>query len=126
MMYIGTGTTVSFGGSPIGEILDVTPPGVSRETVQSSTMGSVDAHTFLGTKLYDGGEVSLEIALNPTSSWVISSGDAAQAMVITFPDSGSTTWGFDAIVTGYEPADPLEDRMTATLTFKVTGAITIT
>jgi len=125
-MYIGTGTTVSFGGSPIGEILDLTPPGVSRETVQSSTMGTVDAHTFLGTKLYDGGEVSMEVAFNPGATWVIGSGDAAQSMVITFPDSGGTTWTFDAIVTGYEPADPLEDRMTATITFKVDGDITIT
>lgn len=122
-MHIGTGTTVTFNAAAIAEILDVTPPGISRENVQSSHMGTVDAHTFLPVKLYDGGEVSLEIAFDPDMSMPFA--DTVAAMVITFPDSGSTTWTFNAFVTGYEPADPLEDRMTATITFKVTGAIVI-
>ena len=123
-MLIGTGTTVSFGGVAMAEVLDVTPPGISRESVQSSHMGSTNAHTFLPTKLYDGGEVGLEIAFDPQFSTMLTN-TAEVAVVITFPDSASTTWTFNGFITGYEPADPLEDRMTATLTIKVTGEITI-
>jgi len=122
-MFIGTGTTVSIGGVAIAEILDVTPPGMSRESIQSSHMGSTIAHDFIPSKLYDGGEVTLEIAFDP--NWAVPISAAAQSVVITFPDSGSSTWTFDAFVTGYEPTDPLEDRMTASLTLKVTGAVTI-
>lgn len=122
-MYIGTGTTISLGGSSIAEILDVTPPGMARESVQTSHMGSTVAHSFLPTKLYDGGEVTLEIAFDP--NWAVPISDDAASCVITFPDSGSSTWTFSAFVTGYEPADPLEDRMTASLTLKVAEAVTI-
>jgi len=122
-MFIGTGTTVSIGGSAVAEILDVTPPGMSRESIATSHMGSTTAHSFLPSKLYDGGEVGLEIAFDP--NWAVPISDDAASVVITFPDSGSSTWTFNAFVTGYEPADPLEDRMTATLTLKVTGEITI-
>ena len=123
-MLIGTGTTVTFNGNAMAEILDVTPPNMSRESVQSSHMGTLEAHTHLPTKLYDGGELTLEIAFDP--DWAVPFTNAdAQACVITFPNSGATTWSFDAFITGYEPTDPLEDRMTATLTLKVTGEVTI-
>lgn len=122
-MFIGTGTTITWNGA-IAEVLDVTPPGMSRESVQSSHMGSTVAHTFLPTVLYDAGELSIEMAFLPSfaSAFLATVGTA----VITFPDSGATVWTFEAFATGYEPADPLEDRMTATLTLKVTGAIAIT
>ena len=122
-MFIGTGTTVSIGGSALAEVLDITPPGMSRESIQSSHMGTLVAHTFSPSKLYDGGEADFELAFEP--NWAVPISAAAQSVVITFPDSGSSTWTFDAFVTGYEPTDPLEDRMTATLTLKVTGAVTI-
>ena len=123
-MLIGTGTTVSFNAVAIAEVLDVTPPAMSRESVQSSHMGTTVAHTFLPTKLYDGGEVTLEIAFDPKLTTAFTNVDA-QEVIITFPDSAGTTWTFQAFITGYEPADPLEDRMTATLTLKVTGEIVI-
>lgn len=121
-MIIGTGTTITWNGA-IAELLDVTPPGLSRESVPTSHMGTIDAHTFLPTTLYDPGELTIEMAFLPSyaSAFLETVGTA----VITFPNSGSTTWTFEAFVTGYEPADPLEDRMTATLTLKVTGEITI-
>jgi hypothetical protein len=122
-MMIGTGTTVTFNSIALAEILDVTPPGMSRESVQSSHMGTVTAHTHLPTKLYDGGELTLEIAFDP--KLVMPFADTVAACVILFPDSAASTWTFDAFVTGYEPADPLEDRMTATITLKVTGVITV-
>jgi len=123
-MYIGTGTVITFDASAIAEILDVSPPGMSRESIPVSHMGTTIAHRFLPAKLYDGGEVTLDIGFDPDFSLPFSE-DETKEMIITFPDSGSTTWTFNAFITNYEPTDPLEDRMTATFTFKVDGAVTI-
>jgi predicted secreted protein len=43
---------------------------------------------------------------------------------IVFPDG--TTWKFGAILTGFEPDAPYDDKLAATLTWKVTGKPTIT
>jgi predicted secreted protein len=43
---------------------------------------------------------------------------------IVFPDG--TTWTFGALLTGFEPDAPYDDKLAATLTWKVTGKPTIT
>ena len=124
-MFIGTGTVITLNGVALPEILDVTPPGLSRETVPSSHMGTLVAHTFLAVKLYDGGELGLELGFDPDFTTPFTLGEFKE-VVITFPDSGSTVWTFQAVITAYEPADPLEDRMTTTLALKVSGEVAIT
>jgi hypothetical protein len=42
---------------------------------------------------------------------------------ISFPNG--VTWTFDGEVTGYEPTVPFDDAMTATVTLKVTGGVTV-
>lgn len=122
-MYIGTGTTISFESGFLAEILDVTPPGASRESIKSSHKGTVDDHTFTPAKLVDRGELKCDIAFDPSAEPPIDQPESS--CVITFPDSGGTTWTFQGFMTGYEPKEPLEDRATASVTIKVNGAITI-
>lgn len=110
--------------SSVGEITGITPPGLSRETVDATHMQSPDGfREFIGS-LKDGGEVSIEVNFDPDHA------DVAAALAdltsstpgyykIVFPDT--TEWGFAALMTGYETGDPLDDKMTATLTYKVTG-----
>lgn len=122
-MEIGTGTSISFSTGFFAEILDVTPPGASRESVQSSHMGTTAAHTFLPTDLVDWGELVVEMAFAPGTTPPITS--VSEQIVITFPDSAASTWTFNGFMTGFEPAVPLEDRMTATATIKITGAVVV-
>src|SRR6185503_20859648 len=42
---------------------------------------------------------------------------------VSFPNG--TTWSFSGELTGYEPTVPVDDKMTATDTFKVSGAISV-
>jgi hypothetical protein len=42
---------------------------------------------------------------------------------ISYPNG--VTWSFSAELTGYEPTVPVDDKMTATATFKVTGSISV-
>ena len=123
-VFIGTGTTIAFGTSGFSaEILDVTPPGGSRESIQTSHMGTTDAHTFTPAKLVDWGELSFDIHFDPATTPPI--GLVAETITITFPNSAATTWAFTGFCTGYESADPLEGKMTGTITVKVSGDVTI-
>lgn len=121
-MDIGTGTTITFATGFFAEILDITGPGLSRESIQTSHMGTTTAHTFLPGDLYDGGELTVELGLDVGQTPPISS--VAESITITGP--GGDTIAFDGFMTGFEPRIPLEDRMTATATIKVTGTVTFT
>lgn len=123
-MDIGTGTTVAMDSGFFAEILDVSPPAASRESIPSSHMGTTTAHTFSPATLVDWGEMTLEILFDPSLRPPID--DAAESVTITFPNSAASTWIFTGFMTGFEPSVPLEDRMTATATVKVSGDVSVT
>jgi len=119
---IGTGITITFETSGFtAQILDVTPPGMSRESIDVTHQGTTGQKIFTPGDLYDPGELSFDIHFNPDTTPPV--GSAAETITIRYP-SGST-WQFTGFCTGYAPSAPLEDKMTGTVTVKVTGAITI-
>ena len=122
MAFIGTGTSLTWESGFHAEILDLSPPGASRESIQTSHMGTSAAHTFLPADLVDWGEMTVEVALFPGTTVPITS--AASEAVITFSDSAASTWTFNGFMTGFEPSVPFEERATGSSTVKVTGAVT--
>lgn len=124
MAEIGTGTTITFSSGFFAEILDITGPGAAREAIATSHMGTGSAHTFVPADLVDWGELSVEIAFDPATKPPIRG--AVETITITFPNSAASTWAFSGFLTGFEPSDPLEERMTASATIKVTGVVTVT
>jgi predicted secreted protein len=117
------------GGSPqsytsIANCTGITPPGMSRETIDVTTHGSPDGWMeFLGG-LKDGGEVSADVNYDPSEHDILVD-DFADALPrsyrIVFPDPDATSWTFQAILTGFEPDAPYDDKLTATLTWKISG-----
>ena len=72
----------------------------------------------------DGGEVTIECNFDPdgtdVTNWLSDiNTDSERTYQITFPDT--TEWLFEGIMTALEVSDPLDDKMTATATYKVTG-----
>jgi len=125
MIFIGTGTTITFGTSGYSaEILDVTPPDGSRESINTSHMGTTGAHTFTPAKLVDWGGFSFDAHFDPAETPLITL--AAETVTIAFPNSASTSWAFSGFCTGYAPTDPIEDKATIAITVKVSGEVTIT
>ena len=123
MAIIGTGTTISFSSGFFAEMTEITPPGASRESIQTSHMTTTVAHDFLPTKLVDWGELTVELQFDPAADPPID--NDPEAIVITHINSAATTWSFQGFMTGYEASIPLEDKETATATIKVTGDVTI-
>lgn len=119
---IGTGTTVSAAGAGAyaAEVLSVSWSDMSREAIDVSHMGTTGGRDFIPSDLYDPGVLTLEVHFKTTLAVPISAADTA--ITITFPDA--ETWVCDGFVTGFEFNDPMEDKMTATITYKLTGDIT--
>lgn len=114
-----------FNGSTFEAIASVTSlsgPGLSRETIDVTAHDSPDAWMeFLGG-LKDGGEVSADINRRPGVHDVLVADfedDDPRTYRMEWPSGAA--WTFDAILTGYEPDSPYDDKLSAALTWKVTG-----
>ena len=121
-MLKGTGLTITFDTGFFAEILDVSGPGASRESLKTTHMGTTTAHTFTPANLVDWGEMGVEMAFAPGTRPPIDA--AAENCTVTYSD-GSTVVG-EAFMTGFEPGAPLEEMMTADATLKFSGDLEFT
>lgn len=112
---------------PIASVTALTPPGFSRETLDVTSHDSEDGWMeFLGG-LKDPGEVSCDVNYDPVDHDKLIDGfddDLPVDYEIAFPDG--TVWSFGAILTGFEADAPYDDKLTASLTWKVTSRPSIT
>lgn len=115
------GTTIQIGIdniSFIASVIGVTPPSASRESIDMTHIGTEDAKIFQPAKLVDWGEMSVDVIFDPATVPEIAG--TTQYVIITYPDA--TLFGFNAFVSGFEPSVPQDDKATATITMKVSGA----
>ena len=128
---ISTGITLAAVTVPhTFNIEDMTLPEVKLEAIKTSNFSTTTAHTHIPAKLYEGGELKFDVNFNPGSSITAMVG-VSDTWTITFPKSPASattaaTWAFSGFVTGYAPKAPLEGLMKASITIKVSGAITVT
>ena len=107
-----------------GEATSLTPPAFAVDAIDVTHMQSANGTREFIPGLMDPGEASVEMNFMPGSE-----GEALILSVLrtkikarcTFPAGETVT--FDAIITGYAPAAPMDDKMTATLTVKVSGVV---
>jgi len=118
------------GGSPetftaVAEVFSITPPSDTVDVVDATHMLSPNRTREFIDGLIDPGEASFEMNFIPggdgddaIQAWKAAGG--AKTCQIKYPNG--VTWTFTGILTGYEPTVPVDDRMTATVTLKVTGS----
>lgn len=109
----------------LAEVFDITPPSDTVDVVDATHMQSPNRTREFISGLSDPGEASFEMNFVPGSASdakirEIRTSGARVKCRITFPNA--VAWIFSGLVTGYEPAVPTDDKMTATVTFKVTGS----
>lgn len=133
---IGHGTILAYGdgGSPetftaLAEVNNISGPGMSADAPDATHMESPEGfREFIGG-LKDPGEITVECAHLPgnatqdASTGVLSlfSSGAKTNWRITFPDDPATIWNFEAVVTGFEPDTPIDDKMMLSITLKLSG-----
>ncbi|MEU1194921.1 phage tail tube protein [Streptomyces sp. NPDC005813] len=124
----GDGATPSEVFTAIAEATGISGPGLSRETLDVTSHGSPDGWMEFIGGLKDGGEVSVDINYQPAEHDALvddfEDNDPRNYQLV-FPDPDETTWSFKAILTGFEPDAPYDDKLSASLTFKVTGKPTL-
>lgn len=121
---IGTGTTLTLGTSSwTAEILNVDWDGIERPAIDSTNMSTTTARTFIPGDLYDPGSVTFEVQHDPADCAPI--GAAAETLSVDWAGSTNTWSVTAAFITAYSAIGPLEGMMTATVTFKVSGTITM-
>ena len=108
----------------VGEVYDITPPNDTVDEVDATHMQSPNRTREFIPGLIDPGEASFEQNFVPGSpsdlliAEIKTAGERVRCR-ITFPNG--VTWKFSGWVSGYEPAVPTDDKMTATVTWRVTG-----
>ena len=128
---IGHGSKFSMGdgGSPevftdVAEVTQITPPNFSRDTVDVTHMQSPEKWREWVPALKDAGEVEIIINWIPGDAtqdrlFLSFNDDTSNNFRITFPNA--EVWNFLAMCTGFAAEDPIDDKMQATVTFKLSG-----
>lgn len=124
-VYLHNGTALTL----LAEVFNASPPNEQTDQVDVTHYGSSGRRREFISGLIDGGEITIEMNYNPGSATDLlcqdakDDGDVRQAR-ISIPKSptGRRQFTGNCIVTGYEIANPVDDKATATLTLKVSGA----
>lgn len=122
---LGNGATPTETFADLAEVSNITPPSVAADVVDATHMQSPNRTREFIDGLIDPGECSFEMNFIPGSAaddaiqaWKLAGG--RKTCRIVFPND--VTWTFSGILQGYEPAVPTDDKMTATVTIKVTSS----
>lgn len=123
----GDGATPTEAFTALGEVIAVTPPGLTRETVDATHMGSANRFREHISGLRDSGEAEIELNyIAGGTAWdaLKASYDSDDAInyKITFPNAATVI--FPALITELTPGTPMADKQTLKAKFKLTGAPT--
>ena len=117
----------------IAEVTDITGPNIKQD------MDDVTSHSSAGGwrekvgTLLDGGQVTLAINYVPANA----TQNATLGLIadlknrvkrnfkLIFPDSGSTTWSFAALVVDFKPKAAVASKLSADVTMEITGQPTL-
>lgn len=111
----------------LGEVFNITPPSFVADRVEVTHMQSPSRTREYKPGMITPGTASLQMNFIPgsPSDILVRAMQVAGTSTthrITFPND--VTWEFEAAIESYEPADPVDDRMTATVNITVSGNIT--
>lgn len=125
--FIGNPTTLA----EIADIISVGPPSQTVETIDVTSHGSAGGVREFVPGLIDAGELSIKINYIPGSPGDVIlaaalSARTARPWKINLPAAtGTRDFTGNGVVTSYEKDEVgIDDKMTATLTMKVSGLVT--
>lgn len=126
MADIGYGATLGvYNGSTydtVANLISYSSPHYSRDAVETTHMLSANRFREFVPGLVNGGETTFGINFTPATSDALLAALLSNSLgqfKITF--TNGVTCVFTGVPTDYQPAEPIDDRMTATFTVKVSG-----
>lgn len=119
------GGTATF--TDVGELTSIDLLDVEVDSIDVSSHDSPSQWREFVAGMKDGGELTMEVNYDPALHGTLFSAlGVSQGHRITLPDAGAATITFDGFVSGMTAQAPYDDKLSASVTVKVTGAVTIT
>ncbi|MDQ8045263.1 MAG: phage tail tube protein [Patulibacter sp.] len=115
----------------MGGVTNISGPARSRETIDVTAHDSPDGWMEFIGGLKDGGEVSCDINYDPSDDTHDLDDDfddvtPRKYRIVLLPGTEDEhTWTINGVLTGLEDEFPYDDKMTRSLTIKVTGKPTL-
>lgn len=113
----------------IANVTNITPPGIERTALDVTAHDSPDGYQEFVGGLKNGGEVTIEVNYDPSEhDTLIDDFDDPDPRnyKIVWPTAVGGSWTFAAVMTGFAPEAPHDDKLTAEITFQVSGKPTLT
>lgn len=129
---VGFGVSITFESGFMAFITNIDWDGISRSPIDTSndSLTTPFWRTFVPGKLVDPGAITVDLLLEPSTTFVTPITDAASSVTLTWPKLGAqttaATWAASGFMTDYKAGAPMDGVMTAQATVKFTGAITVT
>lgn len=112
----------------IAEINSITGPGMSRDTIDVTSLDSTDGYREFITGFRNAGTVTLSMNF-VRSTYETMKGDfesdSLQNYEIILPDDENTTLEFEGLVTELPLTIPPDDKITADVTIQLSGSVTL-
>lgn len=112
---VGDGSTISIGGTAVGEVQSIRFGGGGYEVYDASAMATTGLKPFLQSLAEDGGEITIEYR-NKTSQ---KPARGILSIVLTLSDSSSIT--FAALLQSHDSSVPKNGIYSHSMKLKITG-----
>lgn len=123
------GTLIKRNGTTIGEVRDITPPALNRNTFETTTQNDGDSSFITGVRRH--GEMTFQINFLPSSE---ATHGASTGLIAAFQSGskdlyevdftdGTHKWLFSGFVTNIAPSNPADGEASAAVTIMPTNAM---
>jgi predicted secreted protein len=112
----------------IAEVNSISGPGMTRETIDVTSLDSTGGYREFIGGFKDGGTVQLTMNFIRASLDTMKTdfeSDDQQNYEIVLPDAESTTLEFQGLVTELPLEIPPDDKITMTVSIKISGEVTV-
>ena len=121
--YLGHGTTlIGSTSGTIGNVINITVGGRTRDMIDKSTMDSTDQFREYMAGMADDGELTAEVNFDDSSiATAVNTAFQAATSETWTVDFGTKTWAITGIISGFDINDPFDEKKTMSITIKATG-----
>jgi predicted secreted protein len=109
---------------PLAEITSIEGPGMTRETIDTTALDTSGGYRTFIAGFKDAGTITLNMNFTNATYTLIKGDFESNIPVkyqIVFPDTGNTTFQFEGLVTECPISIPTDDKITVSVTIKITG-----
>lgn len=129
--YAAFGTALLLDGVEIGQVTSIGGPSFSLDTIDVTTHDQAQPWEQFVASILRSGELTLDLSFDPADTEHVALlnqmvGKSFDSFELDFPDAGYTEWQFAAYVTGFEVTMEVSDKISGSLTLKITGEPVLT